>query len=157
MPSELVEHDWDLTPKQAIALQRELRQRLSNTDHLGHVERVAGVDVGFEAQGTITRAAVVVLDATTRAPMEQAVARLPTRMPYIPGLLSFREVPAVLDALQKLRRPPDLLMCDGHGIAHPRRMGIACHVGLLTGVPSIGVAKSRLTGQHGEVPEEKGN
>jgi deoxyribonuclease V len=88
--------------------------------------------------------------------VDRAIARRPTTFPYIPGFLSFREVPAVLEALEKLTTPPDLLLCDGQGIAHPRRFGIACHLGLLTRLPSIGVAKSLLVGKHTEVPEERG-
>lgn len=88
---------------------------------------------------------------------EQAIARRPTSFPYIPGLLSFREIPTVLDALGQLQIQPDLLLCDGQGIAHPRRFGIACHLGLLVDLPSIGVAKSRLIGQHQEVAEQRGS
>ncbi|HFC53761.1 MAG TPA: deoxyribonuclease V, partial [Gammaproteobacteria bacterium] len=87
---------------------------------------------------------------------EYAIARRPTSFPYVPGLLSFREIPAILEALQKLERPPDLLLVDGQGTAHPRRFGIASHLGVVTGIPSIGVAKSRLIGQHGEPPDERG-
>ncbi|HEX2083235.1 MAG TPA: deoxyribonuclease V [Xanthomonadaceae bacterium] len=107
---------------------------------------VAGCDVGFEDEGAITRAAVVLLDAETLQPLEQHVARLPTAMPYIPGLLSFRELPALLDAFSRLSRTPDLVFVDGHGIAHPRRLGIAAHFGVATGLPSIGVTKNILIG-----------
>jgi deoxyribonuclease V len=86
----------------------------------------------------------------------RAIARRPTTFPYVPGFLSFREIPAVLDALQKVAIAPDLILCDGHGIAHPRRFGIACHLGLLVDVPTIGVGKSLLVGKHNDVPEERG-
>jgi deoxyribonuclease V len=89
--------------------------------------------------------------------IEEAIAIQKTCFPYIPGLLSFREVPAVLDALEKLHGLPDLLLCDGQGLAHPRRFGLACHLGVLTGIPSIGVAKTRLTGSHGPVPMRRGD
>lgn len=141
---------------QARAVQESLRGKVIVGDKLGVVKTVAGVDVGFERAGAVTRAAVVLLDFPSLEPREQAVARQPTRFPYVPGFLSFREAPAVLAALAKLRQAPDLLLCDGQGIAHPRRFGIACHLGVLTGIPSIGVAKSRLIGTHGAVPEEKG-
>ena len=108
---------------------------------------IAGFDVGFEDEGRTTRAAVVLLDAGSGQPLEWHVARLPTRMPYIPGLLSFRELPALLAALDALRERPDLAFVDGHGIAHPRRLGIAAHFGVATGLPSIGVAKKILTGE----------
>ena len=150
------EHPWDLTPQEAVALQQELRQHIVTTDQLGVVETVAGVDAGFEQDGAITRAAVAVLSYPELELLATAIARRPTRFPYIPGLLSFREIPAVLDALAQLRITPDLLLCDGQGIAHPRRLGIASHLGLITAIPSIGVAKSRLWGTHGPVPAERG-
>ena len=153
---QTTEHDWNLSPAEAVALQKRLRHRLIIEDRLGSVRRVAGVDVGFEAGGSVTRAAVVVLDYPSLKPLNEALVRQPTRFPYVPGLLSFREIPAVLAALAELPETPDLLLCDGQGIAHPRRLGIAAHLGLLVDIPSIGVAKSRLCGHHGEVPAEKG-
>lgn len=149
-------HSWNLSPTEAIALQQELRTRLILNDQLGIVRRVAGVDVGFEAGGTLTRAAVAVLRYPELEVLETAIARRPTEFPYIPGLLSFRELPAVLDALEQLREPPDLLLCDGQGIAHPRRFGIASHLGLLVDIPSIGVAKTRLCGAHDALPDQRG-
>ncbi len=147
---------WPTDVTQARAVQESLRGKVIVDDKLGAVKAVAGVDVGFERAGAVTRAAVVVLDFPSLEPREQAVARQPTRFPYVPGFLSFREAPAVLAALEQLRQAPDLLLCDGQGIAHPRRFGIACHLGVLTNIPSIGVAKSRLIGTHGAVPKEKG-
>jgi deoxyribonuclease V len=147
---------WPTNVTQARAVQESLRGKVIVGDKLGVVKTVAGVDVGFERAGAITRAAVVVLDFPGLEPREQAVARQPTRFPYVPGYLSFREAPAVLAALAQLRQAPDLLLCDGQGIAHPRRFGIACHLGVLTDIPSIGVAKSRLIGTHGAVPKQKG-
>jgi deoxyribonuclease V len=151
-----LEGDWPQTAATAIALQQQLRSQVRTEDDLGPVSRVAGVDVGFEAGGAVTRAAVAVLQWPGLELQEQAIARRPTAFPYIPGLLSFREVPAILDALQQLATPPDLLLCDGQGLAHPRRFGIACHLGLLVDIPSIGVAKSRLVGHHAPVPEDRG-
>ncbi len=149
-------HDWDVTPKQAVAIQRELRDRVITRDAFGELRRVAGVDVGFEAGGTITRAAVVVLRLPELVRVEDAIARQPTRFPYVPGLLSFREIPAVVEALNRLSEPPDMLLCDGQGYAHPRRFGFACHLGLWVDLPSVGVAKTRLIGAHGDVPEGRG-
>jgi deoxyribonuclease V len=149
-------HSWDVTPAQARAIQLEGRTRVATEDRLGEVRRVAGIDVGFEAGGSVTRAAVAVLGMPSLALVESAVVRLPTRFPYVPGLLSFREIPAVLEALAQLSVPPDLLLCDGQGFAHPRRFGLACHLGVLADLPSIGVAKSRLTGTHESLPEPKG-
>lgn len=149
-------HPWEVTPAEAVAIQQRLGGMVETADRLGPVARVAGVDVGFEDEGRIMRAAVAVLSFPGLALVEQAVARRPTSFPYVPGLLSFREVPAVLDALGQLCAPPDLLLCDGQGTAHPRRFGIACHLGVLCDLPAIGVAKTRLIGRHGELPEEKG-
>ncbi|MEN8260917.1 MAG: deoxyribonuclease V [Pseudomonadota bacterium] len=145
----LHEHPWDVTAKEAIAIQNRLRCLVIKKDALeGTLRTVAGVDVGFEEGGKITRAAVAVLDFPGLQPLEEAIARLPTRFPYIPGLLSFREIPAVLKALGMLRTLPNLILCDGQGYAHPRRFGIACHLGILTGLPTIGVGKTRLIGSH---------
>lgn len=150
-------HDWSLTPEAAIALQQELRSQIILTDQLEPVEYVAGVDVGFESDGTVTRAAVAVLTLADLQLVDRAIARRPTTFPYIPGLLSFREVPAVLDALENLKTLPNLLLVDGQGTAHPRRFGIACHLGLLTNLPAIGVAKSLLVGKHAELADERGS
>jgi deoxyribonuclease V len=149
-------HRWDLTPKEAIALQARLRDRVERADRIGAVRHVAGVDVGFEDDGRVTRAAVAVLDYPGLALVERAVVRVPTRFPYVPGLLSFREAPAVLAAFERLEIAPDLILYDGQGIAHPRRFGIASHVGLLLDCPSIGVAKSRLVGSHRSPADRRG-
>ena len=149
-------HDWSVSPAEAVAVQQRLRAEVIARDTLGEVVTVAGVDVGFEERGRITRAAVAVLSFPDLVVREQAIARRPTEFPYVPGLLSFREIPAVLDAMARLRRLPDLILCDGQGLAHPRRFGIACHLGVLTGLPTIGVAKSRLVGSHAPLGEAKG-
>jgi len=147
---------WPQTPARAVALQQELAGHVRQVDDVGTVRRVAGVDVGFPGGGQIARAAVAVLSFPDLQPAEQALAELPVEFPYIPGLLSFRELPAVLAALARLTGPPDLLLVDGQGLAHPRRFGIACHLGVLTGLPSIGVAKTRLVGAHEPVPDRRG-
>ncbi|WP_318153434.1 deoxyribonuclease V [Halomonas sp. ML-15] len=149
-------HDWSLTPAAAVALQRELAPRLILDDRLDDVASIAGVDIGFEEAGSVTRAAVVLLAWPSLEVLEQQVHREPTRMPYVPGLLSFREIPAALAAFDRLQRRPDLVMVDGQGIAHPRRLGVAAHLGLWLDLPTIGIAKSRLCGQHGAVPESRG-
>jgi len=150
-------HPWTLTVEEATAIQNQLSGEIITSDQLGEVNYVAGVDVGFEDNYAISRAAVAVLSFPELQLIEQAIARRPTNFPYIPGFLSFREVPVVLDALSQIKITPDLILCDGQGIAHPRRFGLACHLGLLITVPTIGVAKSRLIGQHEELPPEKGN
>ncbi len=149
-------HRWDVSPREAITIQQRLRDRVSARDRVGKVRYVAGVDVGFERGGAVTRAAVAVLRFPELDLWERAVAHRPTSFPYVPGLLSFREIPTVLDALGRLRSTPDLILCDAHGYAHPRRFGLACHLGVITDLPAIGVAKSRLTGTHGAPPVHRG-
>lgn len=150
-------HPWNVTPAEAIAIQQQLRGYVVAEDELpAEIATVAGVDVGFEDGGKITRAAVAVLDYPGLALIDRAIARLPTVFPYVPGLLSFREIPAVLAAFEQLQTLPDLILCDGQGYAHPRRCGIACHLGVLTGLPAIGVGKSRLVGRHGPLGAERG-
>lgn len=149
-------HEWVLTTEAAVGIQQQLRQEIVTHDQFGAVNYVAGIDVGFEDEGATTRAAVAVLRYPDLQLCDQSIARRPTTFPYIPGFLSFREVPAVLDALEQIKTVPDLLLCDGQGIAHPRRFGIACHVGLLTDMPAIGVGKSLLVGKAEDPPDERG-
>ena len=153
-------HDCPTTLEEARAIQQRLRAQVIAHNDFGEVRTIAGVDAGYEgdpqAGQALARAAVVVLAYPALQPLDYVVARRPAPFPYVPGFLSFREAPAVLAALEELRVRPDLLICDGQGIAHPRRMGIATHVGLLAGIPSIGCAKSLLVGRHGPVPDERG-
>ncbi len=118
---------------------------------------IAGADVGFEQGGDVTRAALVLLTWPELEMVEYQVARIPTQMPYIPGFLSFREYPALLQAWEQLSQKPDLIFVDGHGISHPRRLGVASHFGLLVDTPTIGVAKKRLCGKFDELSEEPGS
>ncbi|WNG32824.1 endonuclease V [Archangium violaceum] len=151
-------HRWDLTPKQAVALQRELRERLSPRPPAGlKVERVAGADISMSRGDVWAYGGIVVLDAGTLAPVAQSSAAVRLTFPYVPGLLSFRELPVLSEAWTRLEVRPDVLIFDGQGIAHPRRFGLACHGGLLFGVPSIGCAKSLLVGKHGPLGEERGS
>ena len=148
--------EWPTDIASARGIQETLQSRVVRENLAGPVNTVAGVDVGFEDGGKTTRAAVAVLSFPGLDPVTSATSRSPTRFPYIPGYLSFRELPAVLEALARLAMMPDLILCDGQGLAHPRRFGIACHLGVLTGIPCIGVAKSRLIGTHEDLPPEKG-
>ena len=154
--------EWPTTFEEALTIQQQLRAQVLTHDDFGEIRTVAGVDAGYEedpssgaGQG-LARAAIVVLEFPSLQPVDYAIARRPSTFPYVPGFLSFRETPAVLAALEDLRVRPDLLICDGQGIAHPRRFGIACHIGLLADLPAIGCAKSRLTGRFGELPDERG-
>ena len=149
--------DWDGSNAAARILQAQLAKRVLLQDDFAKPRFLAGFDVGFEEQGSITRAAVVLLDAETLQPIESHIVRIPTTLPYIPGLLSFRELPALMAALAMLTQVPDLVFVDGHGIAHPRRLGIAAHFGVASGLPALGVAKKVLTGQYlppGPLPGE---
>jgi len=139
-------HPWDLSPREAIRLQETLRAHVVVEPVRFPLYRIAGADVSFRAGQA--RAAVVVLDYVTLQPIEQIVVETPVSFPYVPGLLAFREAPAVLAALERLHTAPDLLMVDGHGLAHPRRFGLACHLGVLLDWPTIGCAKSVLVGRH---------
>ena len=137
-------------------MQKRLAQLVSQAPFGREPRLVCGLDAAFSPDGRHCIGGAVLWDAVTGCTIEEQVSWRKLRFPYIPGLLSFRELPAVLDALERLREPPDLLLCDGQGIAHPRRFGIACHLGLLVDIPSIGVAKSRLCGTHEEPPNQRG-
>jgi deoxyribonuclease V len=150
-------HPWNVSPAEAIALQIRLAAQIAVTDSFSNIRHIAGIDAGFEDQGRITKAAVCVLSIPDLRTVESTVARRATDFPYVPGLLSFREIPAILEALKQLRITPDMLFCDGQGRAHPRHMGIASHLGLITELPSVGIAKSILCGQHKPVPADKGS
>ncbi|NLO80853.1 MAG: deoxyribonuclease V [Xanthomonadaceae bacterium] len=152
-----VQHDWDVSAAEAVAIQRRLREQIRLAPLRGEIRLIAGVDTGFIDRGVTARAVIALYRYPRLELVEHAVALEPVRFPYVPGLLSFREIPAVLKAMQGLRQRPDLLLCDGQGIAHPRRLGIATHLGLYTGIPSIGVGKSRLTGHYQEPGPEKGS
>ena len=142
-------HEWNLTPKAAIEIQKQLAYEVVRQDAFdAPVKTVAGIDLGFDVTNDTCRAVVVVLSFPELELIETAEAILPIQFPYVPGLLSFRETPVAVVALEKLQNEPDLILCDGQGIAHPRRFGIACHIGLITNTPSIGVAKSLLVGKY---------
>lgn len=148
---------WPSSVEEARRIQEALRHRVVTSGDPGPVRRIAGIDAHVAPAAGLTWAAAAVVTFPSLELEESALAAVPTGFPYIPGYLSFREVPAVLEALALLRTPPDLLMVDGHGIAHPRGLGIASHLGVLTGLPSIGVAKSRLVGRYEEPGPVRGD
>jgi deoxyribonuclease V len=167
-------HAWRVTPERARAIQEELRKEWEGEDRLPEIHTVAGLDASFvltgsqalkqrRSQWNVMRDAnraigcVVVFRFPEMEEIARASAIVPLYFPYIPGLLSFREIPVLLAALSKLKNMPDLLFCDGHGFAHPRRFGLACHLGVLLDRPAIGCAKSLLIGTHGELGKEAGN
>ncbi len=153
--------DWNVTPKQAVELQKKLRgevliQPLSKT-HVGPIKTIGGCDVSMSMFAEEGFAGFVVLDVPGLHPVDHAVQKGTIPFPYVPGLLSFREIPMLLAAWKKLRQKPDVLIADGVGIAHPRRLGIASHLGLVLGIPTIGCAKSVLVGTYEEPDNEPGS
>jgi deoxyribonuclease V len=139
-------HDWDLTPTEAVRLQRELADQVDARTPLGRCDLIAGADVSYQRFGKTLYAGVVVLRLPEMTVVERQGAVWATEFPYIPGLLSFREAPALLAALAKVESEPDVVMLDGQGYSHPRRCGLACHIGLWLNRPCLGCAKSRLIG-----------
>jgi deoxyribonuclease V len=138
---------WNLTPREAMRLQENLRERVEREDRFEALQFVAGADLAFDPATDLAFAGVIVYEFPQLREVERRMARRRLRFPYVPGLLSFREGPVLLAAFEQLRTKPDLILVDGHGIAHPRRFGIACHLGLLLDAPTIGCAKSILVGE----------
>jgi len=145
-----LETRWNLTPRAAMRLQESLRELVELQDRFGDIRYVAGADMAFDPETEVAFAGVIVYRFPGLEEVERRMARRKLRFPYVPGLLSFRESPVLLAAFARLRTEPDLILIDGHGRAHPRRFGIACHIGILFDKPTIGCAKSRLVGEHQE-------
>jgi deoxyribonuclease V len=150
-------HSWDLTPGEAIDVQRRLRNLIHLQPLTLPINTIAGADISYNKYSETVYAGIVVLSLPDLRIIESAGVRSIAKFPYVPGLLSFREAPSVLEAWEKLKTKPDVLMLDGQGIAHPRRFGIACHIGVLLGWPTIGCAKSILVGKYGELGLEAGS
>jgi deoxyribonuclease V len=150
-------HDWNLSPREAVELQKSLRERVRLEPLRREIETVAGADISFNKYSPVLYAGIVVLKLPSLEVLEEVGVVSETKFPYVPGLLSFREAPPVLEAWAKLKCEPDAVMFDGQGIAHPRRVGIASHVGLLLNRPTLGCAKSILVGRHDELEEERGS
>lgn len=158
-------HPWDVSPSEAVAIQRSLRSQLILDHAPEEVEKIAGVDVSYTRGSNRLYAAVVLLDLSQSVSdrkasfpiIETAVASLEVDFSYIPGLLSFREIPVILKAWERLKRRPDCLVCDGQGVAHPRRMGLAAHLGLTVDLPAVGCGKTRLIGEYREPGPDRGD
>jgi deoxyribonuclease V len=150
-------HRWRVSTAEAMDIQRRLASRVVREGSLGDVQHVAGADISVNTAERMGKGAVVVLAYPDLRPVEQSVAEVPLTFPYVPGLLSFRETPVLMEAFARLSVRPDLLLADAQGLAHPRRLGLACHLGLLYDIPTIGCAKSRLCGEHDEVGTERGS
>jgi deoxyribonuclease V len=150
-------HRWDLEPPEAVALQRELAARVDVTRPLPKFDLLAGADISFNLRSPILYATVIVWRVSDGQIVETRDAVRAVDFPYVPGLLSFREAPALLEAFAQLESVPDAVVCDGQGIAHPRRLGIAAHLGLWLNLPCLGCAKSRLTGRFEEPAPEAGS
>ncbi|WP_330960844.1 deoxyribonuclease V [Photobacterium sp. 53610] len=149
-------HPWALSQEEALNLQQELAAKVVKTDQVNKVKLVAGVDVAYQKDSDRLVASVVVLDAETLEVIETATAIDKEQFPYIPGLFSFRELPPLIKAFEKVKHLPDLIVCDGQGYAHPRRFGLACHLGVIFDVPTIGCGKTRLLGEHTEPDKNRG-
>lgn len=150
-------HSWELDETDALLIQQHLASKVIKTDQLNVIKYVAGVDVAYDKKSDKLFAAVVVLDADSLDIAEIAIAEDIVQFPYIPGLFSFREIPPIVKALKKLNISPDLIVCDGQGIAHPRRFGLASHFGVLFNMPTIGCGKTRLIGEAEEPGKKKGD
>jgi deoxyribonuclease V len=150
MPAPAFQTRWNLTPRQAICLQQELRAQVEPRDRMGPVRTVAGADIAFDPETNVAFAGVIVYRFPRLEELDRRFVRRKLRFPYIPGLLSFREIPVLLPAFARLRNSPDVILVDGHGLAHPRFFGIACHLGLILDKPAIGCAKSLLVGEYDE-------
>lgn len=149
-------HSWDVTPAEAVALQRELAGQVDTRSLPARYELIAGADVSYSRFSNTLYAGVVIVRAEDLTVVEKQGAVFETMFPYVPGLLSFRETPALLEVFKRLKTEPDVIMVDGQGLAHPRRMGFACHVGLCLDRPTVGCAKSLLLGRHRNLGKRPG-
>lgn len=155
---EVVIENTSPTPKEAVQIQHKMREKIILVDDFTPIRTIAGIDVGYDPETNTAKAALVTMSIEDLKPIKSFIEFEPVTFPYIPGLLSFREAPVIIKALSHLGDDlPDILFVDGHGIAHPRRLGIATHIGVLTGLPTIGVAKKKLWGTYEEPALLKGS
>lgn len=153
----IIDHPWDLDKNERFLLQAELATKVIREDKFDKIKYIVGVDVAYTRRDDRVSAAAVVLDEATLDIVEVKTIDSISSFPYIPGMFSFRELPPIIKALDKLTIIPNLIICDGNGIAHPQRFGIACHLGVLFDIPAIGCAKTRLLGKHGKVGANRGD
>ena len=153
----ILNHPWNLSEDEALNLQKELSTKVIKTDHVTKVRYIAGVDVGYKKKSDKITAAIVILNSLDLDVIESVAITTKTSFPYISGLFSFRELPALLKAFEKVTIEPDLIVCDGQGYAHPRRFGLACHLGLLMDKPTIGCAKNLMLGKYDTLGEKRGD
>lgn len=152
----VIEQNWKLTENEAIQLQKKLAGKVIKEDQLGEIKLIAGVDVAYSKESDQLIAAVIILNTDTLEVIESVTAEDKEQFPYIPGLFSFRELPSLSKAFAKLKNKPDLVVCDGQGYAHPRRFGLACHLGVIFDIPAIGCGKTRLLGEHSTLDTKRG-
>nr|WP_088830480.1 deoxyribonuclease V [Paenibacillus tyrfis] len=152
----VIRHRWNLSEMEAIELQRELAQKVITEDRLDPIHHVAGVDVAYSKNNDTLIAAIVVLELDSLKIVESVVIEDTVQFPYIPGLFSFRELPPIIKAFEKIKTTPQLVVCDGQGLAHPRRFGLACHLGILYDIPTIGCGKTKLSGNFTEPDQHRG-
>ncbi|NRD76984.1 deoxyribonuclease V [Bacillus sp. BRMEA1] len=151
-----LQHQWNLNKMEAIELQRNLAQKVITEDRLDPILHVAGIDVAYSKNTDTVIAGIVILEFDSLKVVESVVFEDTVRFPYIPGLFSFRELPPIIKAFEKINTIPQLIVCDGQGIAHPRRFGLACHLGILYDIPTIGCGKTKLIGNFTEPDSYRG-
>lgn len=152
----VIQHQWNLSEMEAVELQRELAKKVITEDGLDPIHHVAGVDVAYSKNNDTLIAAIVVLELDSLKIVESVVIEDTVQFPYIPGLFSFRELPPIIKAFEKIKTTPQLVVCDGQGLAHPRRFGLACHLGILYDIPTIGCGKTKLSGNFTEPDQHRG-
>ncbi|KZE65736.1 endonuclease V [Paenibacillus polymyxa] len=152
----VLRHNWDLAETEAIKLQQELSKKVTKEDQFPEIHYVAGVDVAYSEQSDLLVAAIVILEAHSLNIVESVVVEDSVQFPYISGLFSFRELPSIVKAFRKIKTFPQLVVCDGQGIAHPRRFGLASHLGVIFDIPTIGCGKTKLLGDFQEPSKERG-
>ncbi|WP_179033115.1 deoxyribonuclease V [Paenibacillus kribbensis] len=152
----VIHHKWNLSEMEAIKLQKELSLKVTKEDQFAEINYVAGIDVAYSKQSDLLIAAIVILEANSLNIVESVVVEDSVQFPYIPGLFSFRELPPIVKAFEQIKTSPQLIVCDGQGIAHPRRFGLASHLGVIFDTPTIGCGKTKLWGDYKEPSQERG-